>query len=446
MGGDMEPARDKFESFLELYNNHNTRNGYSVAVRAFIDSVYGNQREGPKLRPGEKSEYAQLVDRYLCETRDYKEDLTRYAVTLQNRPPLSAKKTFCYVKEFLSAQGIELNSIDLKRIRSKLPKGGPRTVEKDLDAETLRTILQHLDIKGKALVLVLASSGMRIAEALSVTLEDIDLTETPAIIQIRGSNTKTGENRYTFISTEAVLAVREWLKVRDNYQKSAKNRNMGFVRTGMANPRHASDMRLFPFSSQTASQMWDTALKKADLFSRDSVTRRKQLHYHMLRKFFISQMSLVVSKEIPEVLAGHSGYLTDAYRRYTKTQLREHYLKAESAITIQPVQAAPAVSHEVRVTVQEHAEIIDALVKKNTRLEEDIKNLKHELHLVAEVFHYLSEQSKMSRTLDEGMDSAKPAGSSCDNSRIILADSCYSGAVYETNVGPVAYRMISDDS
>ncbi|MFA5331576.1 MAG: site-specific integrase [Methanoregula sp.] len=442
----MKPERDNLETFLGLYNNPNTRNGYSVAVRSFIDSVYGRQREGAKLRPSEKIGYEHLVDRYLSENRDYKEDLTQYAVTLQNRPPLSAKKTFCYVKEFLAAQGIELKSVDLKRIRCKLPKGGPRTVEKDLDTETIRTILQHLDIKGKALVLVLASSGMRIAEALSVTLDDVDLNEVPALIQIRGSTTKTGENRYTFISAEAVLAVRGWLKVRDNYLKSARNRNMGFVRTGMANPRDTSDMRLFPFSSQTASQMWDTALKKAGLFSKDSVTRRKQLHYHMFRKFFISQMSLVVSKEIPEVLAGHSGYLTDAYRRYTKAQLREYYLKAEPAITIQPFVARQTVPNEVGTTVQEHAELLDSLVKKNVRLEEDLKNLKREIRLVTDLFHDLSACSKKPVVFINRVISLEATDCPSEKPRESLTESPFEGVVYETKAGPTLYRMVYEDS
>jgi integrase len=87
---------------------------------------------------------------------------------------------FTFVKEFLSAHDVDLKSQDLKRIRFKLPKGNARTIEKELDTEAIRSILQHMDARGGALVLVLASSGMRVGEALQVDLNDIDLNAKPA--------------------------------------------------------------------------------------------------------------------------------------------------------------------------------------------------------------------------------------------------------------------------
>ncbi len=385
-------SKGKLEVFLGFYQNKSTRIGYSVAVRSFIDSVYGRQRKGYRVNKREKAEYERLVDCYLSETRDYKEDLMRYAVSLQDRPPLSARKTFTYVKEFLAAHDIELKSMDLKRIRSKLPKGGPRTIERDMDRETLCTLIHYMDVKGRALVLVLASSGMRIAEALALRLDDITLNEKPATVQIRGDTTKTGENRLTFISAEAVHAVKEWLKVRDRYLKAARHRNNGFVRRGMAKPRLSEDRRLFPFSHQTAGQMWDTSLKKSGYFSRDATTGRKQLHYHMLRKFFISQMSLAVSKEIPEVLAGHAGYLTDAYRRYTRAQLKEYYLKAEQMVTLQDPPQGNKMDEFRMITMEEQKDILELLVKKNTRLEADLRDLWVEIQrLTQERSQYLPE-------------------------------------------------------
>ena len=134
-------------------------------------------------------------------------------------------------------------------------------MKKDLDHETLRSILQHMDIKGKALVLTLASSGIRIGEALQLRLEDVNLETDPAEIVIRGEYTKTGEQRFVFISREAKQALKEWLKVRDSYLESAKNRNKGLVKAGIAREKLIDD-RLFPFSDQTVSQLWENALRR----------------------------------------------------------------------------------------------------------------------------------------------------------------------------------------
>ena len=161
-----------------------------------------------------------------------------------------------------------------------------------MDIETIRIILQHLDVKGRALILVLAPSGMRINEALSVTLDDIALEAKPARITIREENAKPGENRISLISAEATQTENEWLKVRADYIRSSANRNYAFVKNGCGTTKTGGDDgKLFPFSDRNAHTMRDNALTKAELLSRDKATNRKQLHYHQLRKFFISQLS-----------------------------------------------------------------------------------------------------------------------------------------------------------
>jgi integrase len=250
-------------------------------------------------------------------------------------------------------------------------------MEKDMDVETIRTILQHLDIKGRALVLVLASSGMRINEALSVTLDDINLSAKPSCLTVRGETSKTGDTRITFISTEATQAVNEWLKVREDYIRSSANRNNGLVKNGQSTAKTGDDDgRLFPFSDQNASTIWDNALVKAGLLSRDKTTNRKQLHYHQFRKFFISQLSLIVSKEIAEMLAGHNGYLTGAYRRYTKKQLAEEYLKGEHVLTIQAPKELLEIESEFKSEMQNHSKIIENLVMEKIALKEEIEKMK----------------------------------------------------------------------
>jgi len=44
---------------------------------------------------------------------------------------------------------------------------------------------------------------------LSVNINDIDFNRKPVKVTFRGENTKTGQQRFTFISTEASTAVGE---------------------------------------------------------------------------------------------------------------------------------------------------------------------------------------------------------------------------------------------
>jgi integrase len=367
----------KLADYLKNYSNRSTAQGYYSAVYHFLDFIYGKQRKTPHVNDGEREKYEKLIDKYLKSKRNYPEDLGNFVVSLHGRPPLTARQIFIRVKEFFNYYNKELSSKELKFLRNKLPKGNARTMERDMDVETIRTILQHLDVKGRALVLVLASSGMRMNEALSVTLDDIDLRSKPACLTVRGETSKTGDTRITFISTEASQAVNEWLKVRGDYIRSSAKRNNGLVKSGRGAEKSSDDDgRLFPFSDQNASAIWDTALVNAGLLSRDKTTNRKQLHYHQFRKFFISQLALVVSKEIAEMLAGHNGYLTGAYRRYTKKQLAEEYLKGEHVLTIQAPKELLEIESEFKAEMQNHSKIIENLIMEKIALKEEMEKIK----------------------------------------------------------------------
>lgn len=237
-----------------------------------------------------------------------------------------------------------------------------------MDHETLRIILNHADTKARALILTLASSGMRIGEALQLQTDDVFLNQNPVEIRLRGEYTKTGEQRITFITTEAAMALREWLKVRDSYLDAACNRNKGLVKKGIGNKKERDDTRLFPFSDRVVNQLWENILDKAQLHTVDRGTGRKQLHIHMLRKFFRSQLALLCPVDVVEILMGHSGYLTDAYRRYTKKQLAELYLKGESQLTIQTPKEIKEIEGKLQARMEDQGIILEQLQAENAKL------------------------------------------------------------------------------
>jgi len=300
--------------------------------------------------------------------------MLKFAVSLQNRPPLSARQVFNQVNEFLSMNDVVITPKDTKRARNKLPKGGVATQEKDMDLDTLRSLLAHSDAKGKAIILALASGGMRIGELLSVTLKDIDLDSKPVKINIRGKNTKTGYQRYTFVSTESALSIREWLKVRKKYLEASLKKGMHLK--GRTTAKSSIDNRLFPVSDNLVNQMFEQAVRNAGLFDQDETTNRTTLHIHQLRKFFLSQLSLKAPKEIAETLAGHQGYLTNSYRRYTEAQLAEKYLEAEYLVTIQVPTEIKEIQNEFREKMQNQTDIVERLVAKNMRQEDEIKHIR----------------------------------------------------------------------
>jgi len=377
----------KMSDFLAFYPNQNTFRNYRAALMSFIDWKYGPQRKTREASQEELNRYEDLIDKYLASRPDFLADFVRYAASLSHAqlPPHTARNRFVIWKEFLAEQGVEIKTRDLKRIRAKLPKGSSRTVERDLDHDTLRMLIEHMDVKGRALFLTLASSGMRIGEALSITFNDIDLEQDPAIIQIRGENTKTGEQRFTFISREAKEALIEWLKVREAYMIQAHNKNAGFIAHGFSGPRPdpLRDKRIFPFAMKTAQDIWRTAIKNAGIQERDQSTGRFTLHIHQLRKFFRSQLALAVPVDIVEMLMGHSGYLTDAYRRFTRKQMAEYYQKGEYLLSVHAVKEISRMEGELKRELQEQQKTIVHLVTQVERYERELESLRGFMDAIA---------------------------------------------------------------
>ena len=261
----------------------------------------------------------------------------------------------------------------------------------------------HTDVKGKALILTLASSGMRIGECLQVKLSDVDLSDNPARIVVRGEITKTGDTRTVFISREAKEALKEWLKVREAYLKSAANRNKG-----LGNSKPVEDDRLFPFSYNTANEMWENALRKAGLLDRDSSTGWNRYRIHGLRKFFRSQLALACPVEIVEALMGHEGYLTEAYRRYTLKQMAEYYRKAEHLVTVQMPKEIAEIESEFWQELDRNRKLIEDLIienrelrGKNEELEKRLGRIEGEIRVANELFARIVENPEMLNTLKE---------------------------------------------
>jgi integrase len=202
------------------------------------------------------------------------------------------------------------------------------TVDRPLTVMDAQRALAHMDVRARAITLLMISSGCRVGEVLDLEMGrgeyegDIELNTRPARITVRDS--KTGQNRLTFISLEAELALREYLRVRDRYVKAARSRR-----------GTRPDELLFPISYRTYHQVWLLALEKAGLSRLDPRTNHHTLTPHSCRKFFMSRLKASgVPDEVVEVLAGHALNLGGAYARYTEEELAAAYLQGERAVTL----------------------------------------------------------------------------------------------------------------
>lgn len=251
--------------------------------------------------------------------------------------PHSIKDYVSGVRKWFIFNDVDVESAKLRE-KVELPRQYSITRDAAPTKEELRRILMGTNLRGKALILTLASSGMRIGEALSLRVKDIDFGKHPVTIHIRAEVAKDRQARYCFISDEAANILKTYLAERINEPESYvfQGRHQGVKPDGRKYLR--GEWRNEPMTYWNADFIFTNALKKAGLYKRDE-HGRDVLHIHSLRKFFFTQLLPVLGREVVEALMGHRQFLDSAYRRFTVEQLGEHYLKGMGHLTVLGEQA-----------------------------------------------------------------------------------------------------------
>lgn len=361
----------RVSAFLEQYKKDSTRMGYASAVYAFFDFKFNYSRQNKRVSDIDREKYEEFADEYFSSSPNFVQDLIDFMGTFADRPPKTAQAYLASIKELFIFNDVNFSDKDKKRLKNKTPRGGSATVERDLDLDLIRTIMQHADLKTRTLILVLVSSGLRLNEALSLNIGDVDLSNGLGAITVRGERTKTRQQRITFCTPEAVESIKEWLKVRPAYIESARNKANGINKNRIKN-----DERIFPFSDSNLTQMWSNLLKKAELSERDQATNRLDIHPHMFRKFFSSQLRVVVPPDIVEVLMGHRvGGVIGTYRSYTRKELQSHYEKGMHLLTVTMPKEIREIESEFKEKLAGHSEILEKLVRENIELKDKIERL-----------------------------------------------------------------------
>ncbi|MET0282088.1 MAG: tyrosine recombinase XerC [Steroidobacteraceae bacterium] len=131
-------------------------------------------------------------------------------VSVQRR--LSALRTFF---AFLQREGLVAHNPGVDVRAPKRPKRLPRTVDADLMARVLEAAPaapgedETLAVRDCAIMELLYSSGLRLAELVSLDLPALDLAD--RTVRVTGKGNKT---RIVPVGSKAVAALRRWLQVR----------------------------------------------------------------------------------------------------------------------------------------------------------------------------------------------------------------------------------------
>ena len=204
---------------------------------------------------------------------------------------------------YLLEEGIVSAELFSRRIRLQLPERLPRAMDPD-DLRKLLSVIE--DIRDRAMVLVLLRTGLRIGELLNTKMADVHLQERRIEIY-EGEKNRLG--RVVYLSDDAVLALRRWLK----------KRNPG--------EEYLIYTRTETMSYSTARTIFRRYLVKAGLAD-------KGYSLHTLRHTFATEfLNAGLRLECLQVLLGHRSIEeTRRYAQLTDKTREEEYFKAMSKI------------------------------------------------------------------------------------------------------------------
>src|SRR6478672_3060751 len=306
-----------------------------------------------------------------------------YLQTRNNISALSLKQRVTTAKNFLEYFDVEISPRKFK-IKVKLPK----IVRNDIQALTKEDITNILnacsDIRLKTYVMLLAATGMRASEALSIRLVDCELSNNPPRLLIRGEYTKTKVSRFVFLTQELIRQLSLWLEYKHRTRRICfKGENNGKTRIEYKTLARNDHDLLFAVNQDNPNIKWlynqfavsfGKTLDRMGMGDREEVGRgrRRRITLHSMRRFVKSTVSDLGYGDFSEFMIGHS---SSTYYRRTAEEKAVLFQKIEPYLTFLDYQQLERRGADISAQLQEKDEQIQTLVKKQGEFELLIQSL-----------------------------------------------------------------------
>jgi integrase len=259
-----------------------------------------------------------------------------------NEGKLSSASFLLYmtaVRSYFEYHDIEISQKKFKR-RVTLPKKSYGNRE-GIDAEDIRKILLACtNTRLKVFLLILASSGLRANEALSLRIRDLDFSISPTRVHIRAETTKTNQANDIYISDEASKELKMFMDSND--RKSSYDLILSIEKEtepiSMYKTLHLHFIRL---------------LEKVGMNTRRDDDQRRQISFHSFRAFVKTTISNQGYGDFSEWMLGHRGSMASRYYRVKELERREIYKKCMKYLTFLDYATVESVGRDFESKLEE---------------------------------------------------------------------------------------------
>jgi integrase len=376
--------KDTIENYIQNISIMNKSTAYEY-LRRLNDFAVFLAKEYDSLRVDD------LIIKLKKAVYDPYSILSRYAAYLQNSSTISTltlKQRVVTMKNFL-----EYHDVDLSPRKFKLKVRLPKVIRKSKEALSKEDVIDILnecsDIRLKTYVMLLAGSGMRATEALSIRIKDLDLTCSPAKVSVRGEYTKTKVDRMIFLTQEMVQQLTSWLNYKYRTRRVCyKDEQSGKTVTEYRTPSKKQTDLVFavyqdvkkPVPFNLYNDLMKSFGKTLDRMGKgdkeDDNERRRQITLHSFRRFVKTTISDLGYSDFSEYFIGHSG---STYWTKKDADKAEIFQKIEPYLTFLNVQQLERQGADIQTKVEELEEVNQSLRQRDKVKDDAIAQLSDQL-------------------------------------------------------------------
>jgi len=339
-----------------------------------------------------QSEYKISIDRLIQQINEGLVDqyyiLFQYANYLKkfnNVSNLTLKQRVVTVKNFLEYCDVDISPRKFK-LKVKLPKIVRRNKEA-LSKEDIVDILNTCsDIRLKTYVMLLAGTGMRAVEALSIRIKDLDLNSSPPRLFVRGEFTKTRSDRTIFLTSELGNQVSTWLDYKYRTRRVCYSNKNGKTITEYRTPeRNTADLifsvhHFNPEPNHLYVNLRGAFAKTLDRMGKgtreEGNEKRREITLHSFRRFVKTTISDLGYQDFSEYFIGHSG---STYWTKKESEKAEIFQKIEPYLTFLNVHQFERKGADIQSKVDELKELNQSLLERDRTKDDAIAQLSDQL-------------------------------------------------------------------
>ena len=300
---------------------------------------------------------------------------------------MTLKQWVVTVKNFLEYHDVDVSPRKFK-VKVKLPKVVRKKKEALSKEDVVNIVNTCSDIRLKTYVMLLAATGMRAVEALSIRIKDLDIRSNPPKLFVRGEFTKTKSDRTIFLTSELNDQLSSWIEYKYRSRRVCySNVDQKTITEYRTPEKNETDLVFSVYQSTKNPNPNNLYVDVCTSFGKtldrmgkgdreDGNDKRRKITLHSFRRFVKTTISDLGYQDFSEYFIGHSG---STYWTKKESEKAEIFQKIEPYLTFLNVHQLERQGADIQSRVDELEELNESLRDRDKTKDDAIAQLSDQL-------------------------------------------------------------------